>query len=83
MKFSNVSRNSSFSRLEQRLSNYQDHQSDIEIAERTQMKTRVPASRSSWEQYKCKRDSYLDAKAKAVKELRTRQKHEREELRRL
>lgn len=83
VKLSRVSRSSSFSKLEQRLGKYQERQSDIEIAERAKKKTRVSASRSSWEQYKSERESYLDAKAKAVKELRTRQKQEREELRRL
>ena len=81
VKLSNVSRSSSLSKMEQRLGKYQERQSDIQIAERS--KIRLPACRSSWERYKVERESYLDVKTKAVKELRTRQKQEREELRRL
>ncbi len=81
VKLSNVSRSSSLSKMEQRLGKYQERQSDIQIAERS--KIRLPISRSSWERYKVERESYLDVKTKAVKELRTRQKQEREELRRL
>ena len=81
VKLSNVSRSSSLSKMEQRLGKYQERQSDIQIAERS--KIRLPARRSSWERYKVERESYLDVKTKAVKELRTRQKQEREELRRL
>ncbi len=83
VKLSNVSRSSSFSKLEQRLGNYQERPSNIQIAEHAKKKTVIPSSGSLWEQYKTERESYLDAKAKAIKELRARQRQEREELRRL
>ena len=64
VKLSNVSRSSSFSKMEQRLGNYQERPSNIQIAERVKKKTVVSASGSSWKQYKAERERYLDAKVK-------------------
>ena len=78
VKVSNVSRSSSFSKLRQRLGEYQERLANV----RVQFPANASDNRSSWEQYKSERESYLDAKATAVRELRDRQKQEREELRR-
>ena len=79
VKLSNVSRSSSLKKLKQRLGEYQDRPLDVQV----KVPQKLADSSPSWERYKSERESYLDAKAKAVKELRTRQKQEREELRRL
>ncbi len=77
VKLSCVSRSSSFSKLSQRLGEYQERPANV----RVQSLAKASDNRSSWEQYKAERESYLDAKATAVRELRDRQKQEREELR--
>ena len=79
VKLSNVSRSSSLTKLEQRLGEYQDRPLDVQV----KVPQELADSYSSWEQYKAERESYLDSKAIAIKELRARQKQEREELRRL
>ena len=78
VKLSHVSRSSSLTKLEQRLGEYQDRPSDVQV----QAPQKVADRSSSWEQYKSERESYLEAKAVAMKELHDRQKEEREELRR-
>ena len=78
VKLSNVSRSSSLTKLEQRLGEYQDRPFDVYVKAPQDVADSCP----SWEQYKSERESYLEAKARAMKELRERQKEEREELRR-
>ena len=77
VKLSHVSRSSSLTKLEQRLGEYQDRPSDVQV----QAPQKVADRRLSWEQYKSERERYLEAKAVAMRELRDRQKEEREELR--
>ena len=78
MKLSHVSRSSSLTKLEQRLGEYRERPSDVQV----QAPQKVTDCRPSWEQYKSEREKYLEAKAVAMKELHDRQKEEREELRR-
>ena len=78
VKLSHVSRSSSLTKLEQRLGEYRDRPSDVQV----QAPQRVTDRRPSLEQYRSERESYLEAKAAAMKGLRDRQKEEREELRR-
>ena len=76
VKLSNISRSSSFSKLEQRLGKYQCRKSDVII--QNQVKNSV--AKSSWEEYQAERHNYLESKFSALKKLRERQKHERENL---
>ena len=76
VKLSNISRNSSFSKLEQRLGKYQARKNDVII--QNQVKSSV--TKSSWEEYQAERHNYLESKFSALKKLRERQKHERENL---
>ena len=76
VKLSNVSRNSSFSKLEQRLGKYQARKNDVII--QNQVKSSV--AKSSWEEYQAERHNYLESKFSALKKLRERQKQERENL---
>ena len=78
VKLSHVSRSSSLTKLEQRLGEYRDRPSYVQV----QAPQKVTDCRPSWEQYKSEREKYLEAKAVAMKELHDRQKEEREELRR-
>ena len=78
VKLSHVSRSSSLTKLEQRLGEYRERPSDVQV----QAPQKVTDCRPSWEQYKSEREKYLEAKAVAMKELHDRQKEEREELRR-
>ena len=77
VKLSHVSRSSSLTKLEQRLGEYQDCPSDVQV----QAPQKVADRCLSWGQYKSERESYLEAKAVAMKELHARQKDEEREVR--
>ena len=76
VKLSNVSRNSSFSKLERRLGKYYERKSDVII----QNQVKSSLAKSSWEEYQAERHNYLESKFSALKKLRERQKYERENL---
>ena len=87
VKLSNVSRSSSFSKLEQRLGKYQERTSDIIIQvpspntqEANQSASTALLKKSTWEEYQAERHNYLENKTSALKNLRERQKQERENL---
>ena len=80
IKLSKISRESSLSKLEQRLGKYQERDDKtVHVLERRKA---VPLSpeKSSWETYRNERDIYLRAKTQALKNLRLKQKQEREKL---
>ena len=80
IKLSKISRESSLSKLEQRLGKYQERDDKtVHVLERRKA---VPLSpeKSSWETYRNERDIYLRAKTQALKNLREKQKQEREKL---
>ena len=80
VKLSNISRSSSFTKLEQRLGKYQERSFDVQIEQARRNPQQTVEVKSSWEKYKAEREKYLDAKTSALKELRERQKQERENL---
>ena len=85
VKLSHVSRNSSFSKLEQRLGEYQERQNGVIIQTPTKIfheenKSKAPSKNFSWEKYLSEKNNYLGNKSSAIKKLRDRQKHELEEL---
>jgi hypothetical protein len=87
VKLSNVSRNSSFSKLEQRLGKYQERKNDVIIQNQDKeirgdifVQSKTPAKKSSWEEYQAERNHYLESKTSAIKKLKARQKQERENL---
>ena len=83
IKLSQVSRNSSFSKLAQRLGEYQERQNGIIIQNPSkilQSESKTPSKNFSWEKYLSEKRNYLDSKSSALKKLRERQKLERENL---
>ena len=83
VKLSHVSRNSSFSKLEQRLGEYQERQSGVIIQMPPQIfheENRAEQKNFSWEKYLSEKNNYLEKKSSALKKLRERQKLERENL---
>ena len=87
LKLSHVSRNSSFSKLEQRLGEYQERQNGIIIQEPSKIfheeieaESKAPSKNFSWKKYLSEKNNYLEKKSSALKKLRDRQKHEFEEL---
>ena len=87
VKLSDVSRNSIFSKLEQRLGEYQERKSEIIIQipseifhEENRAKRKVFSKNFSWEKYLSEKNNYLEKKSSALKKLRERQKREREIL---
>ena len=83
VKLSNISRSSSFSKLEQRLGKYQARKNDVIIQNHdndNQNQVKSSVEKSSWEEYQAERHNYLEIKFSALKRLRERQKHERENL---
>ena len=77
VKLSNISRSSSFTKLEQRLGKYQERSIDVQIAQSSQILAQTVDVKSSWKKYKTEREKYLEAKFSALKELRELQKRER------
>ena len=80
LKLSNVSRSSSFSKLEQRLGEYQERPAEIQIMKTSNKSSATVEEKNLWEEYKSERGSYINAKTLALKNLRERQKRERENL---
>ena len=87
VKLSQVSRESSFKKLEARLGDYQERKR--EVKSQTPVKPNQdeiqssphPARRKSmWEEYRAERESYIRSKTTAIRELKARQKQERENL---
>ncbi|MBQ8691991.1 MAG: hypothetical protein IJ520_02500 [Synergistaceae bacterium] len=80
MKLSHVSRNGSFSKLEQRLGKYEARKNAVEIS--TSVKTEVKPLRekSHFEEYQTERKKYFESKISAIKKLKICQKEEREKL---
>ena len=76
LKLSNISRNSSFSKLEQRLGKFQERKNYVIIQEAS----KIQAKNSLWEKYLSEKRHYLDGKSSAIKKLRERQKQERKIL---
>ena len=83
VKLSQVSRNSSFSKLERRLGEYQERKIDVIIQEPSKIfheENRAEPKNFSWEKYLSEKRNYLDSKSSALKKLRERQKRERDIL---
>ena len=87
MKVSNVSRSSSLSRLERRLGKYQERRKDVTVQQgkssqqdSKEATSEIQARKRSWEEYRAERTYYLESKKSALKELKERQKEERESL---
>ena len=87
VKLSNVSRKSSFSKLERRLGKYQERRKDVTVQqgnsshqEANETSSETQLRKTSWEEYCAERTHYLERKKSALKELRERQKEERENL---
>ena len=80
LKLSNVSRNSSFSKLEQKLGKYQERPAEIQIIKNPYKLSTTVEEKNLWKEYKSERESYIDVKTSALKNLRERQKRERENL---
>ena len=84
VKLSHVSRNSSFSKLEKRLGEYQERKNYVIIqtsAKILQGKNQTGQEKLSWEKYQAEKRDYLAEKLSVLKKLRERQKQERESLR--
>ena len=80
LKLSKISRDSSLSKLEKRLGKYQERDvQKIHVAECPKV-VNLPPQKSSWEAYRDERDAYLQAKTRAIKNLRSEQKRARENL---
>ena len=80
VKLSNISRSSSFTKLEYRLGEYQECPAEVQIVKNPQTLSKTVEEKGLWEKYKSERDRYLDAKTQAIKNLRLKQKQEREKL---
>ncbi len=87
VKLSNVSRSSSLSKLERRLGKYQKRRKDVTVQqgnsshqEVNEASSEIQLRKTSWEEYCAERAHYLERKKSALKELRERQKEERENL---
>ena len=85
LKLSSVSRKYSFTQLEHKLGIFSTYDENIEVSEKSFVKTSVtsvvPDVKSSWEDYQSEKNRYLEAKKSAIKNLRVQQKSERESLR--
>ena len=75
VKLSHISRQSSFSKLEQRLGKYHARGADVIL-----QSPKSYVKQSAWEDYQAARHEYLESKASAMKKLKARQKRERENL---
>ena len=83
VKLSHVSRNSSFSKLEQRLGKYQERKNDviIQVPSKIQpQENRAEQKNFLWKKYQTEKNNYLKEKTAALKKLRELQKKERENL---
>ena len=83
VKLSNISRNSSFSKLEQRLGKFQERKNDIFVKLQSKIFYEENSSDSKklfWEKYQSEKNNYSEKKSSALKKLRERQKQERKNL---
>jgi len=83
VKLSNISRNSSFSKLEQRLGKFQERKNDIIVKLQSKIFYEENSSDSKklfWEKYQSEKNNYSEKKSSALKKLRERQKQERKNL---
>ena len=83
VKLSNVSRNSSFSKLEQRLGKFQERKKEIIIQNPKKFfseENKSELKKFLWEKYLSEKKNYLEKKSSSIKKLRERQKYERENL---
>ncbi|MBQ3640643.1 relaxase/mobilization nuclease domain-containing protein [bacterium] len=84
LRLSSISRKCSLTQLEHRLGAYSPRDESIKISEDFSVKNSVtsvvPEVKRSWEDYQADKNSYLDAKKSAIKNLRLKQKSERENL---
>ena len=85
VKLSNVSRECSFSKLEARLGAFQERDKTILVAQKNlkdaEKKGEDDEEKSLWKTYSAERAVYLETKSKAIKDLREKQRTEREDLR--
>ena len=85
VKLSNVSRSSSFSKLKQRLGEYHERKIDVIIQknfqEENHFEEETPSKNFLWKKFRDEKNSYMEKKSSALKELRERQKQERDNLR--
>lgn len=77
VKLSNIARDCSFSKLEARLGAFQERDKDVLIAQKNVMDSGVDLQRKKYVE---ERKIYLDIKLKAIKDLREKQKTERQDL---
>ena len=80
VKLSHISRSSSFSKLERRLGKYEERDSGVRIFVSGQKVTKSISESTQWEEYQEAREKYFESKKSAVKNLKLRQREEREEL---
>jgi len=81
LKVSNVSRNSSFSKLEQRLGKFQERKNGVIIQKPKKIFSEENKSKKFlWEKYLSEKKNYFEKKSSATKKLRELQKYERENL---
>lgn len=92
MKLSKVSRECSFSKLEERLGKFEERDKNIVVDAsliaswngqkngQTAPEKRGENAQETWERYNAERTAYLDEKSKALRELREAQKKEIKEL---
>ena len=87
VKLSQVSRESSFKKLEARLGDYQERKLEVKLQMpvkpnqyEIQSSPRPVGRKSMWEEYRAEREIYIRSKNRAIRELKARQKQERENL---
>ena len=87
VKLSQVSRESSFKKLEARLGDYQERKLEVKLQmsvkpnqDEIQSSPRPVGRKSMWEEYRAEREIYIRSKNRAIRELKARQKQERENL---
>ena len=87
VKLSQVSRESSFKKLEARLGDYQERKRDVKTQtpvkpnqDEIQLSPQPAGRKSMWEEYRAEREIYIMSKSRAIGELKARQKQERENL---
>ena len=87
VKLSQVSRESSFKKLEARLGDYQERKRDLKSQtpvkpnqDEIQSSPQPTRKKSMWEEYRAEREIYIESKSRVIRELKARQKQERENL---
>ena len=83
VKLSNISRQSSFSKLKKKFGEYQERKNNVIIQtplKNFSEKNDFNSKSFSWEKYQAEKNNYSKIKSDALKKLRERQKIERENL---